>query len=247
MKLAHPFTTEEEPTLAQVGGKAMSLISMTRQGLPVPPGFVLTAAWFEPWLEYVQNTPEWALVLRSSPEDLKRNCDVVKSLCVGLEFDESHKEALAEALASLDTNGMLTVSAVEESTGKQASIRVEPPGGLTPEDIELRMDYVCRVEGDEELAGSRRAAFVADEGVCLVAETRPGHGTSHEIDHQRNAIALVVAIGEHGARHGGVGVGGRGGANVNAVARNGENIVALCDVDGERAGSTFEIFPKARK
>lgn len=42
-----------------------------------------------------------------------------------------------------------------------------------------------------------------------------------------------------------IGVGGRGRANLNAVAR--ENVVALCDVDEERAGDAFERFPKAKK
>ncbi|HID77799.1 MAG TPA: Gfo/Idh/MocA family oxidoreductase, partial [Planctomycetaceae bacterium] len=43
----------------------------------------------------------------------------------------------------------------------------------------------------------------------------------------------------------GIGVGGRGAANVNGVA--GENIVALCDVDEARAGKTFERYPKAKR
>jgi len=42
-----------------------------------------------------------------------------------------------------------------------------------------------------------------------------------------------------------IGIGGRGGANVNGVA--GENIVALCDVDEARAGSAFDKHPKAKK
>ncbi|MFQ5808963.1 MAG: Gfo/Idh/MocA family protein [Armatimonadota bacterium] len=42
-----------------------------------------------------------------------------------------------------------------------------------------------------------------------------------------------------------IGIGHRGRANVNAVA--GENIVALCDVDDERAGDAYEKFPKAKK
>ena len=37
MKLVCPFTTKEEPELSQVGGKGMSLILMSQQGLPVPP------------------------------------------------------------------------------------------------------------------------------------------------------------------------------------------------------------------
>jgi len=43
----------------------------------------------------------------------------------------------------------------------------------------------------------------------------------------------------------GIGVGGRGAANVSGVAS--ENLVALCDVDESRASKTFEQFPKAKR
>jgi len=42
-----------------------------------------------------------------------------------------------------------------------------------------------------------------------------------------------------------IGVGGRGAANLDAV--KGENIVALCDVDQQRAGSVLDQYPRARK
>ena len=42
-----------------------------------------------------------------------------------------------------------------------------------------------------------------------------------------------------------IGIGGRGGANVSAL--KGENLVALCDVDDERAGKTYDKFPNAKK
>jgi len=42
----------------------------------------------------------------------------------------------------------------------------------------------------------------------------------------------------------GIGVGGRGAADVNGAAS--ENIVALCDVDEKRAAKTFERYPKAK-
>ncbi len=42
-----------------------------------------------------------------------------------------------------------------------------------------------------------------------------------------------------------IGVGGRGGDDVQGVAH--ENIVALCDVDDARAAATFEAFPQARR
>jgi len=42
-----------------------------------------------------------------------------------------------------------------------------------------------------------------------------------------------------------IGVGGRGGQNLSGVS--GENIVALCDVDDQRAGGAFQRFPNAKK
>ncbi|MHC4399209.1 MAG: Gfo/Idh/MocA family protein [Planctomycetota bacterium] len=43
-----------------------------------------------------------------------------------------------------------------------------------------------------------------------------------------------------------IGAGGRGAANLSAVAQS-ENVVALCDVDQRRAGSSFEKYAKAGK
>lgn len=44
----------------------------------------------------------------------------------------------------------------------------------------------------------------------------------------------------------GIGVGGRGAADIRGVVR-GNNIVALCDVDTERAAKTFAMLPDARR
>lgn len=43
-----------------------------------------------------------------------------------------------------------------------------------------------------------------------------------------------------------IGIGGQGRSNLNGVGRS-ENIVALCDVDDERAGDAYEKYPKAKK
>lgn len=45
----------------------------------------------------------------------------------------------------------------------------------------------------------------------------------------------------------GIGIGGQGGADVDAVAAEGQNIVALCDVDDNYAAKKFEQYPKARR
>ena len=117
--LVFPFTTDETPELVQVGGKAMSLIFMTQQGFPVPPGFVLTVAFFQSWLESIQQTPEWIRALNSPPKDLKQNCDAVKSLCIGLELDDMRKEALAKALEPLKTDDKALLVAVRSSSPEE--------------------------------------------------------------------------------------------------------------------------------
>jgi predicted dehydrogenase len=45
----------------------------------------------------------------------------------------------------------------------------------------------------------------------------------------------------------GIGAGGRGGNDIAIHARNGANIVALCDVDQQRAAGSFDAFPKASR
>ena len=42
-----------------------------------------------------------------------------------------------------------------------------------------------------------------------------------------------------------VGAGGRGRSDINGCSH--ENIMALCDVDWQRAASTFEQFPQAKR
>jgi predicted dehydrogenase len=45
----------------------------------------------------------------------------------------------------------------------------------------------------------------------------------------------------------GIGAGGMGGGDIATHARNGANVVALCDVDDQRAAGSFQAFPKARR
>jgi pyruvate,water dikinase len=119
MKWVHPFASGETPDLAQVGGKAMSLIWLTQQGLRVPPGFVLTVAFFQPWLEQIQRSPEWARALESSPEELEPRCDAVKVLCRDLQLDATRQDALARALHSLRASAQSPLCAVRSSSPEE--------------------------------------------------------------------------------------------------------------------------------
>src|SRR4051794_9013671 len=45
----------------------------------------------------------------------------------------------------------------------------------------------------------------------------------------------------------GIGAGGMGGGDIATHARNGANIVALCDVDDARGAGSFNAFPRAAR
>jgi len=119
MKLVYLFTAQQEPKLTEVGGKGISLILMTQQGLSVPPGFVLSVAFFKPWFEYIQKTSEWIKVLNSSSEDLKKNCNNLKKLCMDLKLDDEHRKVLAQALKSLKEDGKMFLFAVRSSSPEE--------------------------------------------------------------------------------------------------------------------------------
>jgi len=75
-----------------------------------------------------------------------------------------------------------------------------------------------------------RNTALAGFGLWTSSGTRAGQTSPNE--------KLNVAV---------IGVGCRGRVNLDAVAGQGENIVALCDVDEQRAGDAFDTYPKARK
>jgi len=177
MKLVYPFATDETPELAQVGGKAMSLIFMTRRGLPVPPGFVLTVAFFEPWLESVLETPEWARALSSAPEDLGGHTARLEVLCMGFDLDDRQKKALAQALASLDVNGRPRLFAVRSSSPEEDLEELSFAGGY---------ETTLGVKEDD-LVDALRRSFAS----CF-AERVFAYKREHGLAVDRPRIAVVV-------------------------------------------------------
>ena len=88
-QLSHP----SPPTLKTIGGKALSLFE-TSATFPVPPGFVLTVAFFQPWLDQIHQSDEWKTFIASTADPngvAKDHCDAIKAKCHEiLSLDESH-------------------------------------------------------------------------------------------------------------------------------------------------------------
>ncbi len=84
------LSTPDAPIIAEVGGKAASLIRLRRGGFKVPDGIVLTTAFFAPWIEHVEATGAWRSVIAmlnssrtrlpnlNERERLARACDDIK-------------------------------------------------------------------------------------------------------------------------------------------------------------------------
>lgn len=83
------------PSIAQVGGKGLSLIDCSMAGFPVPPGFVLTVAFFESWLDTIKSTNEWNEFTRDAS---KQACDALKHHCTSLQLDSNQRQALDTAM-----------------------------------------------------------------------------------------------------------------------------------------------------
>ena len=119
MKLSFPFAATERPTIDQVGGKALALITMTGEGLPVPPGFVLSVAFFEPWSAALQATPEWAALQNNEAETLVQSARAIQSLCRDLVFNREQREELDRALGSFQAAHPLHLFAVRSSSPEE--------------------------------------------------------------------------------------------------------------------------------
>ncbi len=92
-------------------------------------------------------------------------------------------------------------------------------------------------EGSAAAGRSRRVFLTTTGGLALNFTIVPRHVLGG---------AGYVAPSEQ-VRIAGIGAGGMGGGDIATVARLGANIVALCDVDDQRAAGSFQAFPKARR
>lgn len=109
--MIYPFNTDPIPSLAEIGGKGLSLIRMTRAGLPVPSGFVCGVTFFESWLMALQATPEWRAVQSATQkeEDLHPSTVALKAVCEALILTSEQEQQLSEALAALPQDSFFAV------------------------------------------------------------------------------------------------------------------------------------------
>src|SRR5438876_90103 len=103
------FPSNNSATLAEVGGKGLSLIQGSQAGLPVPPGFILSVAFFSPWFQELKKTNAWHEFIQPNKYDLKKSCDALKKEALKLSLTKAQKNQLSEALKQYSNKALFAV------------------------------------------------------------------------------------------------------------------------------------------
>ena len=106
-----PLASASTPSLATVGGKARALVELTGLGFNVPPGTVLTTAFFAPWIVAVLQSEAWRNVAvayaaavgdRAEKGDITPAADAVKQWAAALALDGARRRMLDDIRAEFD-------------------------------------------------------------------------------------------------------------------------------------------------
>ncbi|WP_186356195.1 PEP/pyruvate-binding domain-containing protein [Streptomonospora sp. PA3] len=189
----YSLDTAERPGPAEVGGKGASLIEMTRAGLPVPPGFVLTTAFFRPWLEQLRATAAWRAFAASAgaedaaDEELRTRAAELAAAGEDLAFTAAQQRGLSEALAELPGPGPDPGPADGSRDPRLLAVRSSAPQeDLSGASFAGVYDTVLGV-APADLAAAVRAVFLSGMGFPAVSYKR-----RRGFDPTRVEIAVVV-------------------------------------------------------
>jgi phosphoenolpyruvate synthase/pyruvate phosphate dikinase len=166
MKIIIPLTSPEILPLDQVGGKALTLMQMTAAGMPVPPGFVLTVQFFEPWLEMLKQSPAWKILAQAG--DLPQVAKALQVLCSRLKLTGDQKNALNEALKTFREQNRSHLFAVRSSSpeedleGASFAGGYETTLGVTVDGLEAAIRYSFTSSVDE-----RVFLYKKQHGFCI--------------------------------------------------------------------------------
>ncbi len=90
------FPSQDKATLSEVGGKGLSLMTVSKEGLPVPPGFIVTTTFFKPWLLQLKTTDAWSHFLGAKEDELEKACDALKIEALRFSFSNEQQQELSK-------------------------------------------------------------------------------------------------------------------------------------------------------
>jgi phosphoenolpyruvate synthase/pyruvate phosphate dikinase len=157
MRTIFSFTSSELAPVEQAGGKALALMQMIRADMPVPPGFVLTVKFFEPWIDRLKQSTEWVALLSSDSDKIGQVAKTLQRLCGNLQFTDSQKDELGSALKTFreQNHGHLyavrSSSPEEDMEGASFAGGYETTLGVTVDGIEVAIRHSFTSSFDERV------------------------------------------------------------------------------------------------
>ncbi|QDE93288.1 pyruvate, water dikinase [Myxococcus xanthus] len=180
------FSELSREDVALAGGKGANLGEMTRAGLPVPPGFVITAAAFQEAMAPVRSRLSrlWAQVDPDDPSSLTQVTQQLRERVRSAPVPERLRAAILEAYQQLGADRAV---AVRSSATSEDSVATSFAG---------MHESFTHVIGEDALMDALRACWASAYGERVVAY-RKAEGLTEE-----PAIAVVVQAMVDAARAG---------------------------------------------
>jgi pyruvate,water dikinase len=143
MNLTISFPGAEQTSFTEVGGKGYSLIRMVEAGVPVPPGAVLTAAFFDPWFDEIKASAIWPVLAEATPEKWPTLCSELKGLCLALPLTGTQRQALEVLSKNLVALGDNVQFAVRSSSPEEDLVTASFAGGYETRLGVRRWSAIC--------------------------------------------------------------------------------------------------------
>ncbi|MBK5109533.1 MAG: hypothetical protein JJE12_15470, partial [Anaerolineales bacterium] len=110
--MAQYFTDDNTylPSIEQIGGKGRSLFFLGSKGLNVPTTTVMTAEFFQPWIDQLKDSPEWTVYSQAMDDGKPGAAAAVKEACQALAYSPDQQRTLSEIRDYLQEAGINLVA-----------------------------------------------------------------------------------------------------------------------------------------
>src|SRR5258706_3405780 len=171
------FPSQDASEITEVGGKGLSLILGSREGLPVPPGFILSVNFFAAWFETLKKSKAWDAFLKSNKNNLKKACNSVKKHALQLSLTKSQKEELAEALNKYDEKTLWAVrssSPEEDLEGSSFAGGYESILGVATRDIKdaLKKAFASSLDYRVAVYKKENGLDITDPKIAVIVQVQ---------------------------------------------------------------------------
>lgn len=189
-KTIRQFSEIDVNAVPLVGGKGANLGEMTRAGLPVPPGFCVTADAYREFTLSAQKTITQILesTLMDDPEDVERNTARLRGLIISQPMPAEIEQEIKRAYSKLTIELLGGVESPRNSSVLPVAVRSSATAEDLPDaSFAGQQDTYLNVRGDEQLLEHVKRCW-ASLWTARAVTYRHRHG----YDHNKVALAVVV-------------------------------------------------------